>query len=581
MKDFLALLTKRFDIPKKDKIEKAIQSFSVTEKTIFAVLVAIFIFSGIGLLEQVSLSFQTEVPAHGGELTEGVIGTPRFVNPLLAMSDTDKDLVALAYSGLLKSGTDGTLVADLADHYTISPDGLTYDFVIRKDATFQDGTPVTASDIEFTILKAEDPTIKSPKQANWDGVTVRVVSDNEIQFILKQPYGPFLDNMTLGILPKHIWSSVAPEQFPFSQYNVNPIGSGPYKVTSVSHDSFGIPTSYTLKSFSNYLSGQPFITTFTMKFYQDENALINAYTAGEIESAYGFSAQTVKSIQNTNANVVETVLPRIFGVFFNQNQARVLANPEVRKALDQSLDKDAIVKDVLFGYGTTIDGPVPPKTKNYSHGTTTEDARLTMASTTLTKAGWKKYPSTGIWEKKTKSGTQTLSFSIATGDAPELKAVADKIKANWTALGALVDVQVYEPSDLNQNIIRPRKYDALLFGEIIGRSMDLYPFWHSTERNDPGLNIALYVNAAADKLLEAGRASSDPALRDTKYAAFEQIIQNDKPAIFVYAPSFLYVVPKKIQNIEIDYLTVPSERFASINQWYVETSHIWNIFIKK
>jgi peptide/nickel transport system substrate-binding protein len=580
MKDFLALFTKRFNFPKKDAIENAIRSFSLTEKIIFWFFVAIFIFSGIALLEKVSLAYQTEVPAHGGELTEGVIGTPRFVNPLLAMSDTDKDLVALTYSGLLKAGPDGTLVTDLADHYSISPDGLTYDFVIRKDATFQDGTPVTAQDVAFTIAKAEDPIIKSPMQANWDGVTVHVVNDHEIQFILKQPYGPFLDNTTLGILPEHIWSAVAPEQFPFSKYNITPIGSGPYEVSGISQDSNGIPSSYTLKSFPHYISGEPYISTFTMKFYQNENDLINAYNAGSIESVYGFSAQTVHGLKNDNISIIESVLPRIFGVFFNQNQAHVLANNEVRLALDQSLDKAAIVKEVLFGYGATIDGPIPPKTKNYLVSTTTEVERLAIASTTLAKAGWKISSSTGIWQKKTKSGTQTLAFSIATGDTPELKAVANIIKNDWTALGAQVDVQVYESGDLNQNIIRPRKYDALLFGEIIGRSVDLYPFWHSTERNDPGLNIALYVNSAADKLLEKARATSDFALRDSDYAAFQQIIQNDKPAIFVYSPSFLYILPKKVMGVNIDYLTVPSERFASINQWYVETNHIWNIFIK-
>jgi len=249
----------------------------------------------------------------------------------------------------------------------------------------------------------------------------------------------------------------------------------------------------------------------------------------------------------------------------------------------RSLEKD-LIHDSLTGLKTraffeeeanlyldSIPSEASPKEER------TEDERLAEASEILTKAGWVKGEESG-WTKKEKTGSQSLTFSIATGDAPELKAAAQMIVSDWTKLGAEVDLQIYETGDLNQNIIRPRKYDALFFGEVIGRNLDFYPFWHSSQRTDPGLNIATYVNSSVDKILEEARGTSDKEIRDEKYKEFADIIKEDQPVVFVYAPSFLYVLPSRIKGVEVGELTTPSERFSQIHTWYTDTNRIWNIF---
>ncbi|MFA6273443.1 MAG: hypothetical protein WC673_03075 [Candidatus Paceibacterota bacterium] len=136
----------------------------------------------------------------------------------------------------------------------------------------------------------------------------------------------------------------------------------------------------------------------------------------------------------------------------------------------------------------------------------------------------------------------------------------------------------FEPGELNQTVIRPRKYDALLFGEIIGRDPDLFAFWHSSQRNDPGLNVALYANIKADKFLEEARTIADQGARLEKLVAFSEEIKKDIPAIFLYSPDFMYVLPEKIKGFAFGRLTIPSDRFANINQWYVETDKVWGFF---
>ncbi len=569
---------KRWRIPYGDKILRVIKSFSVTEKAVFYFLVFVFGISALVLLYQVNKLFLVAVPDYGGTLTEGVIGSPRFINPILASSDTDKDLSTLIYSGLLRVDPSGQLIPDLAETYNISEDGLTYTATL-KNATFHDGIKVTADDVVFTVERAQDPSLKSPREANWQGVKVTKVDDKTVRFTLSQAYSPFIENLTTGILPKHIWSKATNEEFPFSQYNTKPIGSGPYKVDYITYNGSGLPSEYHLKAFNKYALGEPYITNLVIKSYPDMENLISNFKDGNVESIHGVTPKELPNLKIDNEIVLLSPLPRIFGVFFNQNVAPVLVNKEVRLALNKATDKQEIINSVLQGYGEPIDSPIPPQ--NLGNKATSSEDRVTLAEAILTRAGWKQNDS-GIFEKKDKKGnTTTLSFSISTGDAPELKAAAYLLQKQWEKIGALVEVKIFELGDLNQNIIRNRKYDSLLFGEVVGRDLDLYPFWHSSERVSPGLNIALYTNLRADKMLENFRKTNDPDLQKDNLSGINNEITNDVPAVFTYAPYFIYIVPNKVHGVELGTLTTANERFGNVYKWYIETNNVWKFFAKQ
>ncbi len=577
---FKQLFKKEWYLPFAQKVTRVVKSFSITEKTIFFFFVLIFVGSGLSLLYQVNKLFLVEVPDYGGTLTEGVIGSPRFINPLLASSDIDKDLSSLVYSGLLKLNSSGELVPDLAQDYHISEDALTYTFVLRDNAYFQDGTKVTADDVVFTVEKAQEDSLKSPRAANWAGVKVEKINDNTVSFTLKQAYSPFIQNTTLGILPKHIWKNASIEELPFSEYNTKPIGSGPYKVSSISYSGSGLPSEYHLEAFKKYIGGEPYITNLIIKSYQNETSLVDAYKKGDIEALHGISPKELPSLEVSKDDIILSPLPRVFGVFFNQNVEPLFINKEVRAALDVATDKEAIVQNILGGYGQPINSAVPVNTINtFNTGTTTSADRIAQAKAILTKAGWKLSDS-GIMEKKDKKSTIDLTFSISTGDAPELKETAYLLQKEWQQIGAVVTVKIFEIGDLNQNVIKTRKYDSLLFGEIIGRDSDLYPFWHSSQRNSPGLNIAMYTNIKVDKILENIRKTTDPSEQATYLINFNNEITNDIPAVFTYSPYFIYIVPSSVHNIKIGSLTNASERFSDVSKWYIETNNVWRIFAK-
>ncbi len=556
-----------------------VQTFSPREKIVFLVLCGIAFVSGVGLLFKANSFFMVEIPARGGTITEGVVGTPRFINPLLALSDTDRDLTQLTYSGLLRAKENGELILDLAESFEISEDGLTYTFKLKEDLTWHDGEPLTAEDVVFTVERVQDPTLKSPKRASWEGISVEKIDDRTVRFVLSRPYSPFLENATIGLLPKHAWDTVNSEQFNFSQLNIEPIGSGPYKIKTVRKDSAGIPEYYNFIPFKNFALGKPYIQNIRITFYTNTDALVSALEKGDVDAGSAISPEKTELFMKNKNHIMRYTLPRIFGVFFNQNQNAIFTERTVREALSLSVDREKIIREVLRGYGTSLYGPLPPGSLGFIPQTPRElETTKKKAEELLDKAGWKKNAETGVRQKTVKKKTQELRFALATADTPELKQTAELLKEMWSEIGVLVEIKIYKPGDLNQNVIRPRKYDALFFGEIIGRESDPFAFWHSSQRNDPGLNIALYTNITTDKLLEEGRATHDIEKRAEIYKKFEQEIIEDVPLVPVYSPDFIYILPQKIKGVDVGTIATPSERFLDVHEWYIYTASVWKVF---
>lgn len=581
LSSLVRLVSRPWHVPGLSAIEdRLVRKLSPGDWCIAGIFFVLMAFGVAAMLAAASVTLSTEVPAHGGTHTEGVVGTPRFINPLLAISDTDRDLTQLTYAGLMKD-TPGGLVPDLASGYTVSDDGRTYTFTLA-DVSFSDGTPVTADDVAYTIQMAQNPDLKSPVRPNWEGVTVTATDLHTVVFTLKSPYGPFLENATLGILPKHLWSAVKAEEFPFSALNLSPVGAGPYTVESVKKNKSGVPTEATLAAFSR-AHVVPYITHMVFRFYQSAEEARTALMAHDIDAAHSVVPEVVRGTV-----LHEATYTRVFGVFFNQNENKVFADQSVRAALDRALDKNALIDTILSGYGSPIDGPLPQASTKDA----TEDAatRLEAARAILVKDGWKLDTATSssegalpIFTKSVKSGkgaaqVTRLAFTLTTGSAPELKRAAEAVASAWRTLGADVTLQFFDQNDLNLTIIRPRAYQSLLFGEVVGREPDLFAFWHSSQRNDPGLNIALYTNSTVDKLLASARTESNPALRRSGTESAAAIIENETAAVFLYAPSFIYRTEDRLQGVTLGAIATPSDRFIGVERWYVETERVWPIF---
>jgi ABC-type transport system substrate-binding protein len=354
-------------------------------------------------------------------------------------------------------------------------------------------------------------------------------------------------------------------------------------VKSISKDNQGIAAEYHLASFDDFALGEPYLARVNLRFYPSETELLAAYERGEVESLSAISTEAAATLAARGTRIIDRPLTRIFGVFFNQGESAVLADPAVRQALDTATDRSALVSAILHGYGTPIDRPLPPAnatTTGPAASSTPSTTRIAAARAVLERGGWAWDPAAHRWSKKTKGGTLPLAFSLATSDAPELKATAQALKEMWGAVGVQVDLKIYESGDLAKDVIRPREYEALFFGQILGRTPDLFSFWHSKQRLDPGYNIALYTNVGVDKLLEELRASRDLTEQRALANQIATAINRDDPAVFVYSPDFLYALPARIQGVNLPTINTPSDRFALVYQWYAETDKLWKIFKK-
>lgn len=542
----------------------------------FHLALIVMLGSGLTALIIYNNAYLTSVPTAGGTLVEGVVGTPRFVNPVLAITRADHDISALVYSGLMKIDENGNLVNDVAENIALSEDGRTYTVTIKDNVRFHDGSKLTARDVAFTINLIQNPDLKSPLRGSWGGVIVEEISERELNIILPEPYAPFIENLTVGILPREIWDQLPIEQLPFSQHNTEPIGSGPYLITDLLRNKSGLINAYKLEAFAN-ANREPNITTIVFNFYQNEDALTQALQNGEIAGSASLNIDQITKVDMSQYTVIQTPLPRTFAIYFNQNKSAALRDRAARKALDASIDKVALVQEVLDNYGIPIDSPVPNGFLELESLRTSSTTDATHPESILVEGGWQKN-SDGKWEKEINDENVTLSVTISTSNTPLFEETANYVAETWRALGVDVQVDQYEQADLVQGIIRPRSFQALLFGADLGRNIDLYPFWHSSQKDDPGLNIAQYTNITADSLLNKLRATTSPAEQSAFASELVTLLNEDQPAIFLFVPNFIYVIDKDVAVTPFTKLGKPSERFANIADWHITSSNLWPIF---
>lgn len=547
-----------------DRIRRFISSLPAGDKAIAGALTILVIIALASALAALVRHFQVAVPAYGGTLTEGVVGSPRFDNPLLASTDSDRTLATLTYAGLMGHGADGKLIPVLASTYTISPSGTVYTFTLRPNATFSDGTPVTADDVVYTIQKAQDPALKSPEYSNWVNIKAQAIDAKTVRFTLPQPYAPFLEDATLGILPQHLWQNVSDDQFAFSTYNTQPVGAGSFVVSGVGRASDGTITSYSLSSYKHFVLGRPYLSTIQLLFYATQDELTAAFNNGKIAGAYGVPKQGALSIPYT----------RVFAVFFNSVKNPALKDLGVRKALSLAIDRTTLTKQMLGGYALPINGPLPAGSGPAPVALPNDSTRLADAKASLAASGYAYDATAHTWSK----AGQTLTVTISTSNVPELRAVAGQIQKDWQSLGVPTDIQFNDPATLAQSVIQPRNYGALLFGEVVGTTPDLYAFWSSSEVSAPGLNIANYSNPDVDTLLSQARTQSDQQVRNEVLAEAAGKIAADYPAAFLYSPDFVYDQQPGIQGVALSSVSSPADRFWGIWDWYRYTDYVWPVF---
>ena len=540
------------------------------------ILSFVILISVITLIFGVYVNKTDSVPELGGEYSEGVLGQPRFINPVLAQTnDADRDLVQFIYSSLFKYDGQGNLIPDLVEECSIGEDNVTYNITLKKDVLWHDNELLTVNDVIFTIKTIQDPEYKSPLRSIWQGIQIEKIDEFTIQFKLNNVYVNFLHNLTISIMPRHLWAGISASNFPLAQYNLKPIGSGPYKFKEFNKNEDGnIESMKFVYNENYYLTEGPFIKKLNIFFYRNQDSLIKAYQKRQIDGLSFLSPQNELEVRNS-INIHNINLPIYYSVFFNQTKSKPLADRNVRLALSYATNKEEIIEKVLNGKGEQVNSPLLSNWPNYTSEIDIYDFALEHAQNILEENGWKDTDEDGIRQKTINDEDTKLEINLVASDWPEFEQTAEILKEQWGKVGAQVNLEIIESIDIQQEYLRPRNYQALLFGEVLGADPDPFAFWHSTQKKDPGLNVAFYENKEVDKLLEDARQTIEQEKRTEKYAEFQKILIEDVPAVFLYSPTYLYPVNKKIKGIEIEKLAQPSFRFSQIENWHINTKRVW------
>src|SRR3989344_319891 len=632
---------------------------SFREKIVFFLFLFVFIGSAIFLYAKNT----NIVPSKGGTITEGVLGSPRFLNPVYAdANDVDRDLPQLLFAGLMKYDEQGEVVPDLAKELRIEEGRKVYELELKEKLHWSNGTAFSVDDVLFTITTIQDPRYKSPIRANWIGVQVEKVSETTVRFRLQEPFAPFPERLTLKIIPAHIWQEISPENFALSVYNLKPVGMGPYRLKEITRDDrSGTIQKVELSTNPRYHGDKPFIQTVVFKFFESEKSMRDAFERGDITS-FAAVLQTQKQSLFSRTELHEFRIPRYFAIFFNLGITTdsAVRSKDMRRIFRDTIDRQKLVETLFEKFGSVVNSPVLPTVfglqeeeqepldeegiislaraagnenvegrflKVQSTGGIQHDLQIGSKGEDVTKLQQCLAKDKEVYPEGTVSGTfgpstrqavikfqekyadeilKPIGLTAGTGKAgqgtrdvlnrlcfPEslvstplkitlhtlneypLKETAEALKQQWEDKGISVELKIQTSLDLERDTIKPRNYEALLFGEILGLIPDPFPFWHSSQKRDPGLNLTGYENKEVDKLLEQARKEVDAEKRKESLEKLQTSLLKDIPAIFLYDTNYLYVTSPSIKGIKGALIADPSQRFSSVTKWYINTARAW------
>jgi peptide/nickel transport system substrate-binding protein len=531
------------------------------------------------LVEQKPTQTQIEPvlePAAGGIYTEGIIGTMVRLNPLLDdYNSADRDVDRLLFNGLVRIDDRGLPQADLADSWGISQDGKVYNFSLRQNTVWHDQTPLTSDDVIFTIEKMREDGSPLPADVRnfWKQVEVVRLDDNALQFRLTEPFAPFLDYLTFGILPAHIYGDMTLEEIIASPDNLNPVGTGPYRFKQFIVEDDQI-VGVLLEPFVDFYDKPPFIEQVAFRYYPDSVSAMQAYQREEI---MGLSQVPLDILPEVLAapklNLYTVRLPELSLIIFNLNNPQVpfLQNADIRRALYMAVNRRVLIDRILDGQAIMADGPIFPGTWAYYDGIEKIGYNPETAIEILKQSGFT-IPAEGGSTRANEAG-DLLKFELLYPDDDIHRALAEIIQKNWQDLGMEVSLKSMSYENLIAELDN-RTHQAVLVDINLAQSPDPdpYPFWHQSQITG-GQNYAMWDDRQASEYLEQARITVDSSERARLYRNFQVRFMQELPALPLYYPVYRYAINSDVQGVQVGPLFDTADRFATITQWYLVTKH--------
>ncbi len=541
---------------------------------ILVVVITLVVVAVLLLSQQPVIAPLLPAAAPGGVYTEALIGSMGRLNPMLDWNNpADRDVNRLIFSGLIRFDSHGLPQPDLAESWGVSADGTLYNFSLRSNAFWHDGEPVTTQDVIFTIemIKGSGSLFPQDIKELWSEIEINELPDGILQFRLPEPFAPFLDYTTFGILPKHLLADLPADQLASADFNLAPVGSGPYKFDHLILDA-GQITGVVLDVNQEYYLEIPFIEQVVFQYYPDSQSALEAYQQGEVLGLSQISNDVIpQALAETNLSVYTSRLPQLSLVFLNTNNpaSLFLQNKNVRRALLKGLNRQAIVSRVLQGQGIIADGPILTGSWAYYDGIEHLEYDPEAAAGMLKEEGY--VIPAGGGEVRAKEN-ESLAFTLVHPDDTLHTQIAQSIQADWAMINVKVDLQAVPYDQLVSDFLVPRSYTAALadLNTLHTPDPDPYLFWHQSEATG-GQNYSQWDNRTASEYLESARTQTNFNDRTRLYRNFQVIFTREMPSLPLYFPVYSFGVDAQVQGVQMAPLYDTSDRLAFISKWYLVT----------
>jgi len=529
---------------------------------------------GILLLREqpVVLPFQEPEPVQGGSYTEAVIGSIQRLNPVLdTYHAADRDIDRLIYSRLVTFDDRGLPQPDLAESWGVSADGTVYNITLKADVKWHDGQPLTSDDVLFTIemMRAGEGVVPDDLRSFWNDVEVVIFDEQNFQFRLPEPFAPFLDYLAFGVLPRHLLGSLTFVEMVDAPFNLQPVGSGPYKFNGLYVED-GAILGVELVANEDYYDQPPFIEKMIFRYYADGSAALQAYREGEVQGIGGIPVEVLpEALKETTLSIYSSRLPEMTLVLFNLQDDSVpfLQESVVRRALLMGINRQYMIDKVFQGQGILADGPIFPGTWAYNESQERVPYDPAWAIDLLRAED---YNLTGVEGTVRVKDDVSMEFAMIYPDTSQHKAMAEQIQSDWAAMGVKVNLEAVPYDQLVLDRLTNRTFQAALVDLNLARTPDPdpYPFWDSVQATG-GQNYSQWDDRMASEYLENARVTIDIAERARLYRNFQVLFARELPALPLFYPVFNYGVNEEIQGVRMGPLFDTSDRFLTIQDWYL------------
>jgi peptide/nickel transport system substrate-binding protein len=513
----------------------------------------------------------TPSPISGGVYTEALIGDFMRLNPFLDIyNPPDHSVGRLIFNGLIRFDSQGIPQTDLAESWGVSKDGTVYNFSLRTDVFWHDGEKFDSTDVMYTIglLQSQHGLIPEDVRNFWSEVEVVVLSDSQIQFLLPEPYVPFLDFLTFGILPEHILGGLGLEEMIDDPFNLAPVGTGPFRFQRLLVENDEI-VGVVLEAFNGYFLDRPFLDEFIFRYYPSSEDALAAYQQGEVEGIGDVHDSILAAVLAEPELAIYTARePLLTMVYLNLANPEVsfLQNPDFRQALMMAINRSLIIEQVYGGQAVLANGPIMPGTWAYYNDLANVAYDQMQAQTLFEATGVSLDEEKGIY--LTEEGLE-VAVTLLHPNTPEHTAIAEQIQAGWEALGVEVTLDA-KPYDQVLQDLESRDYQTALVDINLTRSPDPdpYPFWGQAQVQT-GQNYAEWDNRSASEFLEQARMTVDVGERERLYRNFQVLFMRELPSLPLFYPVYTYAISKDINGINFGPIFEPGDRFTNVHEWYI------------